>query len=229
MIVATSASDLKGHKTGCWLEELAVPYTLFQKKGYQVVLASPAGGEIPLDAASLSGDFFTPVCQAFMQEEETAQRLTKSQPLSAIDFKTVDAIYLTGGHGTCVDFIQNETLKNAIETVYAAGKVVAADCHGVIALTDCTIIGGDNNKKDQTPLVKDKNVTGFANSEEDAVKLSDKVPFMLEDKLKELGAHYTKADADWGPHVVVDGKLITGQNPGSSELCAQKTVELLLK
>lgn len=219
--MCTSASDLGGHKTGLWLEEAAVPYYLFTKKGYQTVLASPQGGEVPIDAASLKGDFYTPASQKFMQDEEALGKLQKSQPLSAIDFKTVDAIYMAGGHGACVDFIGNKELKDIIEKVYADGKVVAAVCHGVSALPDCV-------DKDGKPLVQGKSVTGFSDTEEDAVQLTGKVPFLIETKLKEQGATFSKAEADWAPHACVDGKLVTGQNPASSELTAQKTVELLL-
>lgn len=221
IIVCTSASDLGGHKTGLWLEEAAEPYYLFNKKGYQTVIASPAGGEIPLDDASLKGDFYTEVSQKFMEDKEALGKLQKSQPLSAIDFKTVDAIYLAGGHGACIDFVDNKELKAAIETVAKSGKVVSAVCHGLIALPQCVTPDGK-------PLVQGKSVTGFSDTEEEAVKLTEKVPFQVESKIKEQGGNYSKADADWNVHVCVDGKLVTGQNPASSSAVAQKVVELLL-
>lgn len=219
VIANTSASELKGHKTGVWLEELAVPYYLFRAKGYQVLVASIKGGEIPIDGASLQGDFYVEAAKKFINDEQAMEKLNNSIPLADIDFKTVDAIYLTGGHGTCVDYITSPDLKNAIELLYANDKVVAADCHGPIGLANCV-------KPDGTPLVAGKTVTGFSDSEEDAVQLTELVPFLIEAKFKEQGANYEKAD-DWNPKVCVDGKLVTGQNPQSSDLCAKAVVKLL--
>lgn len=140
--------------------------------------------------------------------------------MDTIDFSDgVDAIYIAGGHGTCVDFINNPALKAAIESMYASGKVVAADCHGPICLVECV-------KPDGSALVKDKTVTGFADSEEKAVKLDHLVPFLLETRFKEQGANYEKSD-DWNVKVCVDGNLITGQNPQSSEECAKAVIKLL--
>ena len=139
--------------------------------------------------------------------------LSHSVKLDSIDFASgVDAIFLCGGHGTCTDFVDCPALKSAIETLYAAGKCVAAVCHGPTGLPQC-------NKPDGTPLVQGKVVTGFKDSEEIAVTLQDKVPFMLEAKLKEQGGKYESAD-DWNSKVCVDGNLVTGQNPQSSEACA---------
>ncbi|KAI2498418.1 ThiJ/PfpI family-like [Fragilaria crotonensis] len=219
VIANTSASELKGHKTGVWLEELAVPYYLFRAKGYQVLVASIKGGEIPIDGASLQGDFYVEAAKKFINDEQAMEKLNNSIPVADIDFKTVDAIYLTGGHGTCVDYITSPDLKNAIELLYANDKVVAADCHGPIGLANCV-------KPDGTPLVAGKTVTGFSDSEEDAVQLTELVPFLIEAKFKEQGANYEKAD-DWNPKVCVDGKLVTGQNPQSSDLCAKAVVKLL--
>ena len=126
---------------------------------------------------------------------------------------------MAGGHGTCVDYIDNPALKAAIETLFASGKVVAADCHGPLCLVDCV-------KPDGSPLVKDKAVTGFSDSEENAVQLDKLVPFLLETRFKEQGAKYEKTD-DWNVHVCVDGKLVTGQNPQSSEECAKAVINLL--
>ena len=131
----------------------------------------------------------------------------------------MDAIFLCGGHGTSTDFVDNSALKGAIETVYAADKVVAAVCHGPTGLTQC-------NKPDGRPLVEGKVVTGFKDSEEHAVQLQEIVPFLLESKMKELGAKYESAD-DWNSKVCVDGKLVTGQNPQSSEACAEAVISLL--
>lgn len=198
-----------------------ISLSVFRERGYQVVLASIRGGEIPVDEASLKGDFYGAASQRFMEEDEDAQRkLQNSQTLANIEFDGVDVIFLVGGHGTCTDFVGSLELKQAIEKVYGAGKIVAAVCHGPVGLVQCL-------KPDGSPLVAQKTVTGFSNTEEEAVALQDKVPFMLETKLKELGANYQKGD-DWSPKVCVDGNLVTGQNPQSSELCAKAVTKLLV-
>jgi putative intracellular protease/amidase len=221
LLICTSASELKGHKTGLWIEECATPYFLFLEKGYQVTIASPKGGPIPLDASSLAEGFFTDASKKFLHSQACMDQLSHSIALEDVDLEDVDALYMAGGHGTCVDFVENPTLKNMIETMYAAGKVVAADCHGPICLAEC-------NKPDGTPLVKDQVVTGFADSEEDAVQLSSLVPFLLETRFKELGAKYEKG-SDWSSKVCVDKNLITGQNPQSSEECAEAVIAALEK
>eukprot|EP00571_Detonula_confervacea_P010213 CAMPEP_0172306828 /NCGR_PEP_ID=MMETSP1058-20130122/7811_1 /TAXON_ID=83371 /ORGANISM="Detonula confervacea, Strain CCMP 353" /LENGTH=229 /DNA_ID=CAMNT_0013018829 /DNA_START=39 /DNA_END=728 /DNA_ORIENTATION=- len=220
VLVSTSADDLKGHATGLWIEELASTYYVFKEAGYEIVIASPAGGAVPIDSGSMGEGFFTDEAKKFMHDAEAFGVLSHSTKLDSIDFSSgVDAIFLCGGHGTCVDFHDNAVLKSAIETLYAANKVVSAVCHGPIGLPQC-------NKPDGTPLVKDKVVTGFKDSEELAVQLQDKVPFMLEAKMKEQGGKYESAD-DWNSKVCVDGKLVTGQNPQSSEACAIAVVAVL--
>lgn len=220
VIVCTSASDLKGHPTGVWIEEFAAPYYIFKEAGFDVVLASVAGGPIPLDAASMGDGFFTAYSKQFMHDPVGIGALSHSVPVAAVDWsKDVDCIYLPGGHGTCVDFVDNPALKAAVETVYASNKIVAAVCHGPIGLCDCL-------KPDGTPLVAGKTVAGFADSEEHAVQLQDLVPFLLESKLKELGGKYEKVD-NWNSKVCVDGKLVTGQNPQSSEEAARMVVSML--
>mmetsp|Transcript_5973 Transcript_5973/g.9882 ORF Transcript_5973/g.9882 Transcript_5973/m.9882 type:complete len:227 (-) Transcript_5973:216-896(-) len=220
VLVATSATELKGHATGLWIEELAAPYYQFKKAGYDVVIASPAGGAVPIDAGSMAEGFFTEEAKKFMHDAEAFGQLSHSLKLDSIDFTTgVDAIFLCGGHGTCADFVENAALKSAIETLYASDKIVSAVCHGPTGLPQC-------NKPDGTSLVKDKSVTGFKDSEEMAVQLQDLVPFMLEAKLKEQGGKYECAD-DWNSKVCVDGNLITGQNPQSSEECAAAVISAL--
>jgi putative intracellular protease/amidase len=221
ILVCTSASDLKGHKTGLWIEECATPYFLFLEKGYEVTIASPKGGPIPIDAASLADGMFTYASKKFMHSAECIDKLSHSVALKNVDLEGIDALYMAGGHGTAVDFFQNPILINMIESTYAAGKVVAADCHGPICLADC-------NKPDGTPLVKGLVVTGFSDSEEDAVQLSSIVPFLIETRFKELGAKYEKGD-DWTSKVCVDKNLITGQNPQSSDECAQAVIAALEK
>ena len=171
-----------------------------------------------MDQNSLTGDFLTATAKQFLLDPVAMGQLFHSVKLDTIDFDAVDAIFLSAGHGVVVDFVDNPVLKAAIEGMHnAAGKPVAAVCHAPCALVQC--IGADGK-----PLVAGKKVTGFANTEEDAVGLSDKVPFMLESKLQELGGAYEKAD-DWHNKVVVDGNLITGQNPQSSEECAKELVK----
>lgn len=208
-----------GHKTGLWLEEAAVPYYLFREKKFQVVLASIKGGEIPIDQASLSGDFYVAAAKKFMEDEEAQGKLQKSVALADIDFSSVDAIYMAGGHGTCSDFVADLNLKKAVEQLYASGKIVAADCHGPIGLAQCV-------KPDGTSLVAGKKVTGFTDSEEKAVGLTDKVPFLIEAKFKEQGANFVAA-ADWNPNICVDGNLYTGQNPQSSDLLSEAVAKAL--
>lgn len=208
-----------GHKTGLWLEEAAVPYYLFREKKFQVVLASIKGGEIPIDQASLSGDFYVAAAKKFMEDEEAQGKLQKSVALADVDFSSVDAIYMAGGHGTCSDFVADLNLKKAVEQLYASGKIVAADCHGPIGLAQCV-------KPDGTSLVAGKKVTGFTDSEEKAVGLTDKVPFLIEAKFKEQGANFVAA-ADWNPNICVDGNLYTGQNPQSSDLLSEAVAKAL--
>jgi len=219
VIVNTSASHLGSHPTGVWLEETATPYYKFKEAGYTVEMASIAGGPVPIDAGSMGENFFTAACKKFMHDAEAVGALGHTTKLSTIDWATVDALYLAGGHGTCVDFHDNADLKKAIETVFAAGKVVAADCHGPIALAQCA-------KPDGTPLVKGKKVTGFTNAEEAAVQLTDAVPFLIETKFKEQGGDFSNA-ADWNSHATVDGNLICGQNPQSSDACADAVIAAL--
>jgi putative intracellular protease/amidase len=223
VIVCTSAGELQGHPTGLWLEELATPYYLFLEQGYTIVVASPAGGAVPIDKNSLGDGFFTNAAKQFLHDAEAINHLSHTVILSSIDFTSglVDALYLTGGHGTCVDFVNNPILQTAIESMYAAGHVVAADCHGPIGLAEC-------NKADGTPLVAGLVVTGFSDTEEDAVQLTSVVPFLIETRFKELGAKYEKSN-DWNPKVCIDGMLVTGQNPQSSEDCAKAVISLLGK
>lgn len=201
------------------MEEAAAPYYLFRQKKFQVILASIKGGEIPIDQTSLKGDAFVEVSKKFMEDEDAQKHLKNSIMLSEIDFSDVDAIYLAGGHGTCTDFVADLNLKKAVEKLYASGKIVAADCHGPIGLAQCL-------KPDKTPLVAGKKVTGFTDSEEEAVGLTDKVPFLIEAKFKELGGNFS-AGADWTSHVCVDENLFTGQNPQSSAELAEAVAKAL--
>ena len=219
VLVASSASELNGHKTGFWVEEVAAPFYLFKDHGFEVIFASPNGGPCPVDAGSISGDFFTAPAKKFMHDPEGIGALCHSTKLSEVDWSGVDAIFLAGGHGTCVDFVDQPSLTKGVETLYAADKVVSAVCHGPTGLVDA-------KKPDGSPLVAGKKVAGFADSEEEAVQLTKTVPFLLESKLKELGGLYEKTD-DWHVKACVDGKLVTGQNPQSSEAVAKEVIKLL--
>lgn len=211
---------MKEHDTGLWIEELAAPYYVFKEAGYDIVIASPAGGPIPIDAGSMADSFFTDGAKKFMHDSEAFGALSHSIKLDTLSFPgDFDAIYLPGGHGTCTDFIGNPTLKSAIETMYKAGKVVTAVCHGPICLTEC-------NNEDGSPIVQGKTVTGFTDSEEAAVGYTEVVPVLIETKFKEQGAKFEKGD-DWTSKVCVDGNLITGQNPQSSEEAAKAVVKAL--
>mmetsp|Transcript_24346 Transcript_24346/g.29872 ORF Transcript_24346/g.29872 Transcript_24346/m.29872 type:complete len:170 (-) Transcript_24346:73-582(-) len=164
--------------------------------------------------------FFTDAAKKFMHDGAAVGKICHSTPISKINFEEgVDAIFMTGGHGTVVDYVSNPALKSAIETMYNGGKVVGTVCHGPMCLVDCV-------KKDGTPLVEGLEVTGFSNEEEEAVQMTSMVPFLLESKFKEQGGIYSKADS-WNSKVCVAGKLVTGQNPQSSEECAKAVVKLL--
>ena len=225
-LISTSAPVLKDEDTGLWLEELAVPYYAFKEKGYDVVVASPAGGPIPIDKGCMSDPFFTAECKKFMHDADAIGDLCHSVKLDTLSFPgDFDAMYMPGGHGACVDFINNPTLKKNIEDMYNAGKIVATVCHGPICLCECTQADGT------TPFVKGKTVAGFADSEEAAVGKTDLVPYLIETRFKEQGANYEKGD-DWASKVCIDkseaGKtLITGQNPASSAEAAKAVIAAL--
>lgn len=221
LIISTSAEKMGDHPTGTWLEEVAAPYNLFTAAGHETLIASTKGGEIPVDAGSKAGDFYTEDCKKFEADTKAMELMKNSLALDTLkdSITDYDAIYFAGGHGTCTDYPDNPTVISCIETMYAAGKIVALDCHGPIALTNCKKANGE-------PLVKGLKVTGFTDAEETAVGLHEKVPFLIESKFKELGADFS-AGADWTPNVAVAGKLITGQNPQSSTLVAQSVLEML--
>jgi putative intracellular protease/amidase len=219
-MIPTAGANLKGTPTGLWLEEFAAPYYMFQEKGYEMVVASSTGGPIPVDTASMAEGFFTEPAKKLMLDGAAFETLAHSVKLDTLSFPgDFDALFIPGGHGACVDFVGNPTMKAAIESMYAAGKYVATVCHGPMCLIEC-------NKPDGTPLVAGKTVTGFTDSEEEAVGKTSIVPYLLESKFIEQGAKFEKA-ADWGVKACVDGNLITGQNPQSSIACAELLVKAL--
>ena len=221
LIVLTSHDQLgdTGDKTGFWLEELAAPYYEFVRAGADVTLASPKGGQPPLDPKSNEPDAQTDDTRRFESDAEATAALSSTVRLDSVDPTAFDAVFYAGGHGPLWDLAEDPTSKALIEGALAADKPVALVCHAPGVLRHVTTPSG-------APLVEGKDVTGFTNSEESGVGLTDVVPFLVEDMLKEKGGRYTQGD-DWGPHVVRDGLLITGQNPASSAPAAAALVELL--
>jgi len=221
LMVLTSHSELgnTGRKTGFWLEELAAPYYTFKDAGVEIVLASPLGGQPPLDPKSNEVAFQTEMTHRFEADAEATAQLAATVRLDSISQADFDTVFYPGGHGPLWDLAEDKHSIALIEGMLAAGKPVAAVCHapGVLRHT---------KNADGTPLVKGRRVTGFTNTEEEAVQLTDIVPFLVEDMLKANGGNYSKGP-DWHPYALVDGLLITGQNPASSELAAQKLLEVL--
>ena len=220
-MILTSHDQLgdTGKKTGFWLEEFAAPYYVFRDAGATITLASPKGGQPPLDPKSDAPDAQTPATERFKADTEANAQLAATHKLSEIDVAAYDGVFYPGGHGPMWDLANDSDSIALIQDALAANKPVAAVCHAPAALKNV-------KNADGTPLVKGKTVTGFSNSEEDAAGLSDIVPFLLEDTLKEQGGEYSRGD-DWAVHVVEDGLLITGQNPASSEEAAKRLLAKL--
>lgn len=221
LMVLTSHDQLgdTGKKTGFWLEEFAAPYYVFKDAGASVTLASPQGGQPPLDPKSDAPDAQTDATRRFKGDAAAQAQLASTLKLSELDAAQFDAVFYPGGHGPLWDLAQDARSIALIESTLAAGKPLAAVCHAPGVLRDA-------KAPDGTPLVRGKNVTGFTNSEEAAAGLTHVVPFLVEDMLMAHGGLYTK-QADWKPHVVTDGLLITGQNPASSEPAAQALLQAL--
>ena len=221
LIVLTSHDKLgdTGKKTGFWLEEFASPYYTLLDAGVKITLASPKGGQPPLDPTSDMPDFQTASTQRFKADEKANEVLANTVKLASVKESDFDAVMYPGGHGPLWDLTNDENSISLIEAFVKADKPVASVCHAPAVLLNAKLPNGDY-------LVKGKKVTAFTNTEEEAVQLQDIVPFLLEDALKEKGALYSKAD-DWNSNVVTDGKLITGQNPGSSEAVAKELLKIL--
>ena len=221
LMVLTSHDRLgdTGRKTGFWLEELAAPYYVFKDAGTQVLLASPSGGQPPLDPKSDEPDAQTEATRRFRADPQAMRDLANTHPLASVRADDFDAVFYPGGHGPLWDLAGSRESAALLESMLAAGKPVAAVCHAPGVLRDV-------KAPDGSPLVKGKRVTGFTNTEEAAVGLTDVVPFLVEDMLKSAGGQFSKA-ADWQPYVLTDGLLVTGQNPASSEPAAKALLELL--
>lgn len=204
------ASEIK--ETGVWLEEFAVPYLVFKDTGYEITVASPLGGLSPVDEKSMS-------CSNPQEWDQCIKILRDTTRLSEVDYKDYDALFIPGGHGPMFDLANDELLKEIVEYFYEHNKIISAVCHGPAGLISA-------KTKDGQSILQDKKVTCFTNKEEHIVKLDEAVPFLLETKIRELGARFEDAKP-WSEHVCVcmDGKLITGQNPQSALLLAEKVVE----
>ena len=221
LMVLTSHDKLgdTGRKTGFWLEELAAPYYVFKDAGIAMTLASPKGGQPPLDPKSDAPESQTDDTRRFQADPDALAALAATHKLSDVDLADYDAVFYPGGHGPLWDLAENADSIALIAAAIAAGKPVAAVCHAPGVLRH--VKGADG-----APLVRGRAVTGFANTEEEAVQLTNVVPFLVEDMLIQNGGLYSKG-ADWAPHVVTDGLLITGQNPASSGPAAEALVQQL--
>jgi putative intracellular protease/amidase len=221
LMVLTSHGQLgdTGKKTGFWLEEFAAPYYVFKDAGANVTLASPAGGQPPLDPKSDEADAQTEATRRFKSDDAAQSALARTVRLSTLSADDFDAVFYPGGHGPLWDLADDADSIGLIEKMSRNGKVVAAVCHAPAVLRNAKAAAGQ-------PLVKGRQVTGFTNSEEAAAGLTDVVPFLVQDMLVENGGDYSKA-ADWQPYIVTDGQLITGQNPASSAPAARAVLDQL--
>lgn len=219
LFVLTSHSSLgnTGEKTGFWIEEFAAPYYVLADAGADITIASPKGGQPPVDPKSELGDAQTPSTERFYKDPVLIDKVAYSLKLSDVKQEDYDAVFYPGGHGPLWDLATDKTSIKLIEEFYNHQKPISFVCHAPAALINTKAENGQ-------PLVKGKHLTSFSNTEEEAVKLTKVVPFLLEDELKKHGAHYTNGN-DWTSYVKQDGLLITGQNPASSEAVAK----LLLK
>ncbi|MGC0925135.1 type 1 glutamine amidotransferase domain-containing protein [Pantoea agglomerans] len=223
LMVLTSHDELgtTGNKTGFWLEELAAPYYAFLDAGVEITLASPKGGQPPLDPKSDEPDSQTDETRRFHADSAAQAVLASTVKLDTVDQEAFDAVFYPGGHGPLWDLANDKHSISLIEQTLQAGKPVALVCHAPGVLRDV-------KNADGTPLVKGKKVTGFTNSEEEGVGLTEVVPFLVEDVLKQNGGLYSRGD-DWQSYTVQDGLLITGQNPGSSAETAKVLLASLAK
>ncbi|MFI8171648.1 type 1 glutamine amidotransferase domain-containing protein [Streptomyces sp. NPDC086081] len=220
LIVLTSHDQLgdTGRTTGFWLEELAAPYYRFKEAGWDITLASPKGGRPPLDPKSNEPANQTDQTRRFEADPEATAALADTVRLDSVKADDYDTVFYPGGHGPLWDLAEDATSARLIETTLRSGKPLALVCHAPGVLRHTV-------NEDGTPLVQGRKVTGFTNSEEEGVQLTDIVPFLVEDELIKLGGHYSKI-GDWQPYVVQDGLLITGQNPASSGPAAEALIAL---
>lgn len=221
LFVLTSHDKLgdTGKKTGFWVEEFASPYYILLDKGADITIATPKGGAAPIDPSSDAPDAVTAATDRFNNDAVAKEKIANTKVLADMDPDDFDAVFYPGGHGPLWDLTKDGSSIALIEKFNSQGKPIAFVCHAPAVLKDV-------KNADGTRLVKGKKVTGFSNSEESAVGLREVVPFLLENMLVENGAFYSNAD-DWAPFAIQDGNLITGQNPASSELVAEKLLASL--
>jgi putative intracellular protease/amidase len=221
LMVLTSHDQLgnTGRKTGFWLEELAAPYYVFKEAGAQITLTSPKGGRPPLDPKSNDPNFQTDITRRFEKDAAAEDQLSKTVRLDGVRQDDYDTVFYPGGHGPMWDIAEDKNSIKLIESFLAAGKYVALVCHAPGALRHVKTPQGK-------PLVEGKNVTGFTNGEEEEVGLTKVVPFLVEDELLRLGATFSKVK-NWGVYTIVDGQLITGQNPASSGPAARVLIQTM--
>lgn len=222
LIVLTSHSELgnTGEKTGFWIEEFASPYYVLADAGADITIASPKGGQPPVDPKSELADAQTPSTERFYKDNVLIDKVANTLKLSGVKQEDFDAVFYPGGHGPLWDLATDKDSIQLIEAFYNHQKPIAFVCHSPAALVNVKAKNGE-------PLVKGKELTGFSNTEEEAVKLTNVVPFLLEDELKKNGALYSKGK-DWAAYAKQDGLLITGQNPGSSEAVAKLLLKTLM-
>lgn len=220
LMVLTSHDILgnTGRKTGFWLEEFAAPYFTFRDAGLELTLASPKGGQPPIDPKSDLPEGQTPAMARFKQDKTAQKALSETVKLADMKSEDFDTIFYVGGHGPMWDLVDNPDSIALIESFYNSGKPVAAVCHSPAVF--------HRVMHDGVPLVKGKRVTGFTNGEEEAVQLTKVVPFLVEDELKRIGGLYEKA-ADWASFAIVDDRVVTGQNPASSTAAAKALLQLM--
>ncbi|MBQ0733341.1 type 1 glutamine amidotransferase domain-containing protein [Aquimarina celericrescens] len=221
LFVLTSHDKLgdTGEKTGFWIEEFAAPYYYLADKGAEITLASPKGGQPPIDPSSDKPENQTEATQRFHKDQDLQKKLSKTFKLTEVNEKDYDAVFYPGGHGPLWDLAEDKDSIKLLQSFFENNKPTGLVCHAPAALKNVKTSNGEY-------LVKGKKVTGFTNSEEAAVELTDVVPFLVEDMLKENGGTYSKAD-DWKAYSVQDGNLVTGQNPASSEEVAKKLFDML--
>jgi putative intracellular protease/amidase len=220
LMVVTSHDQLgnTGRKTGFWLEEFAAPYFVFRDAGVQLTLASPKGGQPPVDPKSDLPENQTPAMSRFKQDQTAQKALSETVRLAGVKSEDYDTVFYVGGHGPMWDLAESQVSIALLESFYNSGKPIALVCHSPGVLRHVTYQGA--------PLVKGKRVTGFTNGEEEEVHLTHVVPFLVEDELTRLGATFEKLP-NWQPLSIVDGRLITGQNPPSSTIAAQNLMNVL--
>jgi len=223
LFVVTSHDQLgsTGKKTGLWIGEFAAPYYTLADAGYSITIASPKGGIGPIDPFSDQPQFATEATKRFHADKDLQDKLNRTVLLNSVSEGDYDAIFFPGGHGPMWDLAEDMTVARLIETFYQHNKPVSLLCHGSVALKHAKAANGQ-------PLIKGRKVAGFTNGEEDGVGLTQAVPFLTEDLLKSLGADYQKGK-DWTPFSVVDGLLITGQNPQSAEIVGENLLKALTK